>query len=251
VDEIDASARFLSQRLGGGGRDNVGLVAFSLGGGPAVVAAAEPGARDLVRFVVSFGGYYDLANVITYATTGWYEHRGLSGRVTPLHWQRWFFLKFNLDLLSDPLDRAILGEIAGREQGPPHPRATDLTPQGKAIYALVINQDPNRAPALLAQLPPEVREQIARLSPARVMKDLRATLFVAHSDPDPSIPFTESLRLAEAAPDPARVHLVLLGSFRHMQPQLPPLTWGTLWEFYLGEGRRLFLWVYRLMRAGT
>jgi hypothetical protein len=251
VDEIVASARFLSARVGGSRRDNVGLVAFSLGAGPAVVAAADLGARELVRFVVSFGGYYDLANVITFATTGWYEHRGLRGQVTPLHWQRWFFLKFNLDLLSNPLDRAILGEIAGREQGSPNPRAADLTPEGKAVYALVVNRDPARAPELLGQTPAQVREQIARLSPSGAVKDLRAALFIAHSNPDPSIPFTESLRLAEAAPDPARVHLVLLGYFRHMQPRLPPLTWAAVWDFYLGEGRRLFLWVYRLLRAGA
>jgi len=251
VDEIVASARYLSERVAGGRPDNVGLVAFSFGAGPTVVAAADPGARDCVRFVVSFGGYYDLVNVINFATTGWYEYREHRGQVTPLHWLRWIFLKFNLDLLSDPLDRAILGEIASREQEPPDPRAADLTPEGRAVYALVVNRDPARVPELLKQVDSKVLDQIARLSPSRAMKDLRTTLFIAHSNPDPSIPFTESLHLAEAAADPARVHLLLVGGFRHVQPQFPPLTWSSFWNFYLDEGRRLFVWVYRLVRAGA
>ncbi|HYB75108.1 MAG TPA: hypothetical protein VED18_17175 [Candidatus Sulfotelmatobacter sp.] len=255
IDEIVASVRFLDARLPGRRPDKVGLVAFSYGAGPAVVAAAEPAVRDRLRFVVSFGGYYDLANVITFVTTGRYEYRGERGQLAPNPYNRWIFLKYNLDLLGDPVDRALLGEIARHEAERPlaeaAPLAANLTSEGRALYELMGNRDPARVPALLRQVYPEVAAQIARLSPARVVKDVRAHLFIAHSNPDEFIPYTESLRLAEAAPDPARVHLVLLGGFRHVRPEFPPLTWGSLWSFYLGEGRRMFWFVYRLLRVGA
>jgi pimeloyl-ACP methyl ester carboxylesterase len=255
IDEIVASARFLDARLPGRRPDKVGLVAFSYGAGPAVAAAAEPAARDRLRFVVSFGGYYDLANVITFVTTGRYEYRGERGQLAPNPYNRWIFLKYNLDLLGDPADRALLVEIARHKaERPPveaAPLAAKLTPEGKALYALMANRDPARVPALLRQVHPDVAAQIARLSPARVVRDVRAHLFIAHSNPDEFIPFTESLRLAEAAPDPARVHLVLLGGFRHVRPEFPPLTWSSLWNFYLAEGRRMFWFVFRLLRVGA
>ena len=255
IDEIAASARFLGARMPGGGPERVGLVAFSYGAGPAMVAAAGPAVRDQIRFVVSFGGYYDLANVITFVTTGWYEHRDHRGRLAPNPYNRWIFLKYNLDLLHDPRDRAILVEVTrDRAGGPPGqegPPPPGLTPEGQAIYALLRNRDPARMPALLGQLHPDVATQIARLSPSRVLRDVRARLFIVHSNPDEYIPFTESLRLAEAAPDPGRVHLAILGSFRHVRPEFPPLTWQSFWSFYLEEGGRMFLLVYRLLRTGA
>ncbi len=255
IDEIVASARFLDARLPGGRPDKVGLVAFSYGAGPAVVAAAEPALRDRLRFVVSFGGYYDLANVITFVTTGRYEYRGERGQLAPNPYNRWIFLKYNLDLIGDPVDRALLAEVARHRADRPlaeaAPLAASLTPEGRAIYDLMGNQDPARVPALLRRVHPDVAAQIARLSPARAVQQVRAHLFIAHSNPDEFIPFTESLRLAEAAPDPARVHLVLLGGFRHVRPEFPPLTWSSFWGFYLAEGRRMFWFVFRLLRVGA
>ena len=255
IDEIVASIRFLQGRMTGGGQGRVGLVAFSYGAGPAVVAAADPAVRDHLRFVVSFGGYYDLANVITFVTTGRYEYRGEQGQLAPNPYNRWIFLKYNLDLLKDPVDRAILGRIARQQSEPPSEEAgalaAGLTPEGRAIYELMGNQDPARVPALLRQLDPDVAAQIARLSPSRAVKDVRAHLFIAHSDPDEFIPFTESLRLAEAAPDSSRVHLAILGSFRHVRPAFPPFTWSSLWSFYLPEGRKMFWFVFRLLRVGA
>lgn len=255
IDEIVASAAFLSARMPGDGPEKVGVVAFSYGAGPAVVAAAEPAARDRLRFVVSFGGYYDLANVITFVTTGRYEYRGEQGQLAPNPYNRWIFLKYNLDLLGDPLDRVILGEITGHKAERPlveaGPLAANLTPEGRAIYDLMGNRDPARVAALLRRLHPDVAAQIARLSPSRAVQDVRARLFIAHSNPDEFIPFTESLRLAEAAPDPSRVHLAILGGFRHVRPEFPPLTWRSFWSFYAGEGRKIFWFVYRLLRIGA
>ncbi len=255
IDEIVASARFLQARMAGDRPDRVGVVAFSYGAGPAVVAAADPAVREHLRFVVSFGGYYDLANVITFVTTGRYDYRGEQGQLAPNPYNRWIFLKYNLDLLNDPLDRVILSEITRHKAERPlveaEPLAVNLTPEGRAIYELIGNRDPARVPGLLRRLHPAVAAQIARLSPSRVMRDVRARLFIAHSNPDEFIPFTESLRLAEAAPDPSRVHLAILGGFRHVRPEFPPLTWGSFWDFYLAEGRKMFLLVYRLLRIGA
>jgi pimeloyl-ACP methyl ester carboxylesterase len=255
IEEIAASVRYLDARMPGKGPDKVGLVAFSYGAGPALVAAADPGVRDRVRLVLSFGGYYDLANVITFVTTGWYEYKAHRGQLAPNPYNRWIFLKYNLDLLHDPTDRQILERmVRGTAEGPlpsAGPPPDRLTPQAQALYALMENRDPTRMPALLDRLPPEVKGQLVRLSPSRAVRDVRAHLFIVHSNPDEYIPFTESLRLAEGAPDPSRVHLAILGGFRHVRPQFPPLTWRSFWGFYLEEGRRIFWLVYRLLRVGA
>src|SRR3972149_5887799 len=74
VEELVASVQYLAGRSGGVGPGGSGLIGFSYGGGPTIIAAADLRVRDHVRFVVSFGGYYDLLNVVTFVTTGHYDH---------------------------------------------------------------------------------------------------------------------------------------------------------------------------------
>src|SRR5215831_12386830 len=51
------------------GRD-AGVACFSYGCGPAVAAAADPGIRDHVRFVLAFGGYFDIREALEFLVTG-------------------------------------------------------------------------------------------------------------------------------------------------------------------------------------
>jgi pimeloyl-ACP methyl ester carboxylesterase len=76
VEELVASVLYLATRSDGERPRRIGLIGFSYGAGPALVAAADARVRDRVQFVVSFGGYYNLVNVITFITTGYYEFEG-------------------------------------------------------------------------------------------------------------------------------------------------------------------------------
>ncbi len=202
VEELVASIQYLAGRREDVTAGRVGLIGFSYGAGPTIVAAADPRARDLVQFAVSFGGYYDLLDVITFVTTGYYEFGDVRGRIIPNEYARWIFLRYNLELISSARDREILKEITDAKAKNPTVDATPLGatlgPEGRAAYELLVNQDPAKVPALVESLSPSIREQIRFLSPSRVIRDLRARLFIIHSDPDDFMPMTESLRLAAA-----------------------------------------------------
>ena len=95
---------------------------------------------------------------------------------------------------------------------------------------------------LLDRSAPPVAELLERLSPERAAEAIRARLILVHGVDDPTIPYTESLRLAAARPRNTKVVLVHL--FEHVDPGRRKLSWAALRE--LGA---LILEVYGLARA--
>ena len=252
VEELVASIQYLAERRDDVAAGRVGLIGFSYGAGPTIVAAADPRVRDRVKFVVSFGGYSDLLNVITFVTTGYYEFGEVRGRTVPNEYARWIFLRYNLELIGSARDRQILKEIAEAKTRNPAvdagPLAATLGPEGRATYELLVNRDPERVPTLVGTLSPSVREHVRFLSPSRVIRDLRARLFVVHSDPDDFMPVTESLRLVAALESRGNVHLTVLTVFDHVRPNFPRLSLDSLFRVYIPEGGKLFRLVFDLVR---
>ncbi|HWU39729.1 MAG TPA: alpha/beta fold hydrolase [Candidatus Acidoferrum sp.] len=252
VEELVASAQYLSGRREDVAEGRVGLIGFSYGAGPTVIAAADQRVRNLVQFVVTFGGYYDLLNVITFVTTGYQEFGDLRGRIVPNEYARWIFLRYNLELIASTHDREILKEIAEAKAKNPGVDAAllaaTLGPEGRAAYELLVNRDPAKVPWLVEGLSPAIREQIRFLSPSRVIRDLRARLFIVHSDPDDFMPNTESLRLAAALQSRGNVHLALLKVFNHVRPNFPQLSLNTFFRTYLPEGSKVFWLIFDLLR---
>ena len=154
------------------------LVAVSVGAGPALLAAADPAVRDRVRVVLSLGGYASAPALLRFFLTGEYAFDGVHGRVVhdPAVVRR--FVEANADLL-DPSAQASL-------------------------------VDPSRAAAVLASPPPPVADLLDRISPERVVGEVRARLVLVHGVDDRAVPYTESLRLAAARPAGTRVVLVHL-----------------------------------------
>ncbi len=252
VEELVASIQYLARQLRDGDPGRVGLIGFSYGAGPTLIAAADGRVRDRVQFVLSFGGYYDLLNVITFVTTGHYEFGGIRGRIIPNEYSRWIFLRYNLELIPNARDREILKEIAQVKARNPAveagPLAATLGPEGRAAYDLLVNRDPDRVATLVAALGSGIREQIRFLSPARVIQDLRGRLFVVHSDPDDYMPQTESLRLAAALEARGNVHLALLKVFDHVRPNFPRLSVDSFFRVYVPEGRKVLWLIFDLVR---
>ncbi len=252
VEELVASIQYLAGGREDVGPGRVGLIGFSYGAGPTIIAAADLRVRDQVQFVVSFGGYYDLLDVITFITTGHYEFGDVRGQVTPNQYTRWIFLRYNLALISSAHDREILKEITDAKAKDPAVDAgalpASLGPEGRAAYDLLVNRDPNRVPMLVEALSPSIREQIRFLSPSRVIRDLRGRLFIIHSDPDDFIPTTESLKLAAALSPQGNIHLALLKVFNHVQPSFPKLSLDSFFRIYIPEGGKVFWLIFDLIR---
>jgi pimeloyl-ACP methyl ester carboxylesterase len=213
IDEIKAALADLRRR-----GEAPAVAGFSFGAGPALVAAAdEPG----LAWVGSFGGYADLRNVIVYLTTGTHTFQGrrYTGRVE--EYNRWKLAALLAPLVADDCDRALLARIAARKLANPGEDtgalAAQLGPGGRAAMSLVESRREDQTVALVDRLSPATRAQLDRLSPIAIVPRLRARLLLAHGVDDDSIPFTEALRLAEAAGPRARV--VILESFHHTGPR--------------------------------
>jgi len=239
VDDMVDSFRYLVSLAPGVRPDHVGFVGFSYGAGPTIVAAADPAIAAQVRFVISFGGYYDLVDVIRFVTTGHFAWQGYRGHIPPSPHARGRFLLANLDLLQDEKDREILAAVArglaeGNWQGGAVPTA-ELTQWGAALHALLMNTDPDRVESLIKRLHPRIQERIALLSPSCVIRRLRAHLVIIHGLQDDFIPYTESLRLATAAPIRDRVHLALTRFLTHVDVAEPPLRPRVFLSAYVRE----------------
>ena len=213
VAEIRAALRYLA-----GLGSPVGVAGFSFGAGPALLAAAD--LAD-VRLAASFGGYADLDNVILYITTGVHTFGGRRYVQRQEEYNRWKLLALLVGVVDDARDRGLLQAIAERKLAnpavDPGGLETDLGSEGRAVLRLVLNRREDAVPSLLAGLSPGARRALARLSPLAAVPRLRGRLLIAHGTADDSIPFTESLRLAEAAGGRAR--LAILQTFHHTGPQ--------------------------------
>lgn len=212
IDEIKATLAELRRRSGA-----VAVAGFSFGAGPALVAAAD---TEGLTWVGSFGGYADLRNVIVYLTTGVHTFQGRRYARRVEEYNRWKLVALLTPFVDDERDRERLALIASRRLANPSddtgPLAAALGPSGRAVMDLVLSRREDLTTELLDRLSPVARVELARLSPVTVVPHLRARLLIAHGADDDSIPFTESLRLAEAAGPGARV--VILETFHHTGP---------------------------------
>lgn len=209
VEDIRAALDYLGDRT-----PAVAVAGFSFGAGPALLAAAaHPG----LALAASFGGYADLRNVITYVTTGAHAFGGQRYTRHQQEYNRWKLLALLVGFVDSRRDRGVLSAIAGRKLDDP---ATDtagleaeLGPEGHAVLRLAVNRNPAAVPALVGELSQSTRDALDALSPLAAVSRLRSPLLIAHGVGDDSIPFTESLRLADAAGDRGR--LALLQTFHH------------------------------------
>ena len=178
------------------------LVSISVGAGPAflALAGAEPAHR--VALIVTLGGYAAARELIRYATTA----GGLDPELVRA------FVRVNLDLVRDPADReAVRRALDG------HPLPAEAGPGARAVHALLDNRDPGRVDALIAALPPETRALLDALSPARHAPRVGGRLIAVHGRGDPTVPFSESLRLAAAAGPRGDARAVLVGVVGHVE----------------------------------
>ena len=208
----------------GDGRRPLGVTAISYAAGPAVAALFEPGVEAEVDFALAIGGYHDLEAVITFFTTGHYrEARRPWRRRAPNAYGKWVFVRSNAGRLESPRDRVLLSAMAGRKlddlSADVSDLAADLGPEGRTVWALLENRDPERVPALIAALSPGVVEDIRRLDlKRRDLARLGVRFILVHGRDDPIIPETESRSLA-AALAPGRAELFILNNLDHVDPK--------------------------------
>lgn len=250
VDDIVASFRFLtfSRRVD---KTKMGLMGFSYGAGPTFMAAADPSIRGQVKFLVSFGGYYDPINVIRFITTGQYEYGEEKGFIRPEPYGKFIFFTNNVDYVQDERDRRLLREIFTKEgekkRSEALPLVGRLTAAGRKLYELLTNEDPERVHDLMRGIDPRVRGYLEKLSVAPLLSSIGAYFLIGHGSTDPLIPYTESLRLADAVPNKGRVHVAILRLFTHVDPARKSYSWRELLTVYLPSMIKFYYLVYDLL----
>ncbi|MEW5966157.1 MAG: alpha/beta hydrolase [Pseudomonadota bacterium] len=191
----------------------VGLAAFSYGVGPAVLAALEEDAQSRARFIVGVGGYYDLSRAIRYFTTGYYRAAGEWRYLRPDDYGKLVLVHSAVPYLS-ARDGDLLKAMAERRL---QDRAADITDlaarlgrEGRAVFDLIENTDPEAFPRRYAALPARLRADLAALSlHDKDLGGLSARLILLHGRNDTLIPWPESLALAAALP-PSQGRVFLL-----------------------------------------
>ena len=251
VDEIQAAYEAFLACGENRGPWPCGLFGFSYEAGPTLIAASRPGIRARVKFVVSFGGYFDLKNVLSFIATGHCEYAGKKYFRKPQQYGKWVFLANNLDWVQSRGDRFTLEKIISEKLRDENAQIdcflSALGPEGRNILALLDHPDPCQTAEHIQLMPLEIRKMIESLSVAQAIPHLKADLILAHGEEDDLIPFTETLRIARNAPNPDKVHLQILKGFSHVDPAQKAPTLKNIFEYYLPEGWKLFWLVNRLM----
>lgn len=212
-----AGAAHLRDRVGAfpGG---VGAVGFSFGATHALVAAADPELREVLRTVIGFGGYCDLRRATECMMTGEHEWAGERHSLRPDPYGRWVVAANYLpwvpgcEGMTEVARGALrLAEEAGARGS--YAGAADYDPLKAEIRAELGSAKERRVWDLLAPLAdglptdlPAARQmglaladaalsRDPRLDPRPVLGEVRARVVLAHGHGDRLIPFTETLRL--------------------------------------------------------
>lgn len=247
VRELADAVHYLADRndLPLGGR--VGLGAFSYAVGPTVLAALEEDTRSQVRFILGVGGYYDLRRAIGFFTTGYFEEDGRPRHLEPNPYGKLVFARSVTDYLHDPADRTIIDAMVNAKLADPaadiSALARQLGPEGRSVYRLMTNADPQANASLLQALPPGARGTIDALTLAdKDLTRLEAHLILVHGRNDPLIPFTETLALARAVSSSQSDVLIIHRILGHVDVRFSR-AWS--WPFWTEEVPDTF----RLLRA--
>lgn len=220
------------EELAPGGR--AGIFSFSYASGPAIIASLDPRIAGRVRFIMAVGGYYDVKQVLTFFTTGYYLQDGRWRHSEPNSYGKWIFVLSNIERLSDPSDRKLFEEMARRKLKDTHAKveelASRLTPEAGNLYAFVENRDPSLALPLLSRLPEKIRRDIRALDLAAYdLTRTRSRFILVHGYDDDIIPYTQSEALAQQLPAGA-ARLYLVNGLQHVDLEPGLIDTFRLWR---------------------
>jgi acetyl esterase/lipase len=189
--------------------ERTGFVGLSAAGGLSIVAAGQPDLRDRVRFVNSFGSYYDASQLLLDVSSRSIE---VDGQVHS--WQ------------PDARTQEVIA-IALRSR------------PAEGVEELVAGTTRERAGTLIAQLPAETRQLLEQISPSAYLGQVKAHLYLMHDLDDTFIPYTQSRALNAAAPAGTVERFTEFSIFAHVIPDRPvpvqtfvPDVWRLYWHVH-------------------
>jgi dienelactone hydrolase len=222
LDDLIKAANAL-RRQDGVSDSPVGLFGFSLGGSLALLAAADDRLRDRVACVASMGGYFRLADMLAAATVGVTEPGKAS---TTLAAPSAFAVAASLvDQLPDP-DRDRLMRLLDADRDRPIEALADVNlesvgRQARAVLAVLRNRDP-AAVASLVQGLDGMAAGMARLSPAGVIRQIAAPVWMVHDQRDRYVPAEQFRLMRQSVADRRNFKFFSIRLLEHTEP-VPPM----------------------------
>lgn len=208
--------------------EQVSIVGFSIGGGIALLASADPRIADRVSLVNVFGAYADAGLLLAELASRHTELDGAEVRWEPRAFARQALLELVLDLIPDAAERGRVRERAEPivlADPPPGPSdwdaafAATLGPQAAAAYRLLTAPDLATARGALVALAPVTRDGLTRLSPVGRLDGLRTRVYLMHDTGDAVIPYGHLAQLAAAVPGDRLARVSTFSLFDHITPR--------------------------------
>lgn len=210
-----------------------GLLGTCVGGSFALLAAAHPAIRDSVAFIGAFAPY---ASMQTLAMEVACSTR-LYGSV-PEPWEvDTLTRKVYLHSLTGMLETGEADHLLSIDEQSIPIEVNRLSPDAKAVYALLTATDPDHARVAMTRLPPALLDRMDAISPLQHLDDIHARLIVlGHDQDDLVIPVGESRCLWDALASRTGVRYTEFEMFQHADPtrrRLKPHRLAReLWKFY-------------------
>lgn len=202
-----------------------GLMGTCVGGSFAMMAAAHPLVRDRVAFLSAYAPY---ASMWSFARDIASESRVLDGARIP--WKvdqltRKVFVH-SLTATLEPGEAEMLRATFAAERGQMDGAA--LSPEGRAVLAVLAARDADEADGALCNLPDAMQGRLTDMSPITYLDAIHAPLFVQlHDQGDLVIPVGESRDLHAALAGRPGMHYTEMG-FQHLDPVKGKLPLGKL-----------------------
>lgn len=217
-----------------------GLIGFSFGCAQGLMAAADDELGPQLGAVVGFGGYGDLERIMHFQMTGEHEWDGVRYRLRPDPYGRWII---GGNFLTSVPEYAQAEDVANAlwrlavEAGERRILAWDASydPLKKVLRETVAAErrelfdlfaptsladpDPDQAAAIIPRLAEAALLHSPELDPKPVLASVYPETLLLHGENDPLIPFTETLRLQQAFPDPSAVDTTITALFAHSEQE--------------------------------
>lgn len=216
-----------------------GMAGISVAGTLALMAAARPGIRENVAFVVSIGGYQDLQR----CHRQWFSSRASEQKhgQYPVHYYgRWISMLAALNQLADAQDRRemdrLLRHLLATGELPARP--PELSLAGQRWYALAVGR-PAADPQLIREIEAKLIPYFQSLAPDAALAQVICPVFLVHGAGDELIPTSETVELQKRLVS-ARSYVLLTPFISHTHPQFERVSGQYRWRGYLNTFRFLY-----------
>jgi hypothetical protein len=203
----------------GVGATRVGILGLSAGNAPASLAAADPRIRHQIAFLLFFGGFFNVRDLLTdvgrHALLVNGQLEAWEPNSVPLH----VLANTIAGTLPEHEGSTLKAAFATSRPTPLTPdQLAQLSPPAAAAYHILAGDQPGQVERNLDAFSPQMQQLLEQLSPSTVVQQIGAPVYLLHDRHDGHVPVTESVNFAAALARLNHPHnLVEFSIFQHTQ----------------------------------